>query len=378
MISTRKDEYHLSSKNVKPLCFSKDAIDEDIIKSVAKLGINLGRKELFAMNEAYFACAKDADLVPTITDPSISTPVQFLQEWLPGFVQVVTAARKIDSLVGITINGRWEDEEVIQQTLEYTGEAQAYGDYTNIPLSSWNTNFERRTIVRFEEGLTVGRLEEARASAMKLSSADSKRIAAARSLEIVRNLVGFYGYNNGLNRTYGFLNEPSLPAYVTVPVGAGGNTEWSDKTFLEIVADLQPAFSALRVQSGEQVDPDTTPLILAVSTAAKDYMNTVTDFGISVTEWLNKSYPNVRVESAVELDGADGGENVFYLYAENVNGTDDDTSTDDGRTFAQVVPAKFVTLGVEQRAKSYVEDYTNATSGIYLKRPYAVYRASGI
>ena len=44
----------------------------------------------------------------------------------------------------------------------------------------------------------------------------------------------------------------------------------------------------------------------------------------------------------------------------------------------QVVPAKFMALGVEQQSKGFVEDYTNATAGIMVKRPWAVYRASGI
>ena len=51
---------------------------------------------------------------------------------------------------------------------------------------------------------------------------------------------------------------------------------------------------------------------------------------------------------------------------------------DGGRTFDQIVPAKLKSLGVEQRAKSYVEDYTNATAGVMLKRPWAVVRRSGI
>ena len=40
-------------------------------------------------------------LQPTVTTASIGTPVQFLQNWLPGFVFVVTAARKIDDIIGL-------------------------------------------------------------------------------------------------------------------------------------------------------------------------------------------------------------------------------------------------------------------------------------
>jgi hypothetical protein len=65
---------------------------------------------------------------------------------------------------------------------------------------------------------------------------------------------------------------------------------------------------------------------------------------------------------------------VFYLFADRVM----DDSTDDGRTFLQVVPAKFMVLGVSQLTKAYEEDYSNATAGVMCKRPYAVVRRSGI
>jgi len=43
-----------------------------------------------------------------------------------------------------------------------------------------------------------------------------------------------------------------------------------------------------------------------------------------------------------------------------------------------VVPTKFMTLGVDQRTKDYEEAYSNATSGVFVKRPYAFVRYSGI
>jgi hypothetical protein len=78
--------------------------------------------------------------------------------------------------------------------------------------------------------------------------------------------------------------------------------------------------------------------------------------------------------TAPQLDAANGGAGVFYMYADTV----DDGGTDDKRTWAQIVPVKFMALGVEQRAKSYIEDFTNATAGAFLKRPYAVVRYTGI
>lgn len=337
--------------------------------SLPKIGINLPSPRLNEMMRS----AMDA-LQASVTTPSIGTPIQFLQEWLVGFVYVITAARNIDELVGLDIVGAWEDEQVVQGILEQKAYALPYGDVSNVPLTGWNTNFNYRTVVRWESGMQVDRLEEARAARMRVSSSNEKRESCALSLEIERNRVGFFGYNNGANLTYGFLNDPGLPAYVNVPNGASGFPDWARKTFLEIQKDILTSIAALRTQSKDVINPQKVNLTLAVATAAVDQLGKTSDFGISVMEWLKESYPRVRVASAPELDGANGGANVFYMYADSIQ----DRSTDNGRTFIQPVPAKFMVLGVQQLAKGYEEDYSNATAGVMCKRPWAVVRYSGI
>jgi hypothetical protein len=300
--------------------------------------------------------------------------VQFLQNWLPGFVFVVTAARKIDDIIGLMITGAWEDEQIVQGILERVGSGQTYGDYTNVPLASWNTNFNYRTVVRFEEGLKVGVLESARAARQLVDDAGMKREAAALNLEINRNAVGFFGFNSGDNNTYGYLNDPGLGAYVVVATGASTFTTWSTKTFLEICKDIRTAIVALRTQSQDTIDPEKVDLTLAIATDAVDWLSTTSDFGISVRDWLREAYPRIRVVSAPQLNNAYTSDNVFVLHADVIN----DMSTDGGRVWIQPVPTKFQVLGVQQLAKAYEEDYSNATAGAMCKRPYAVVRYFGI
>jgi len=360
------EKSYISPRKVSVLKFTQ----AEAYRDLQRIGIGFDERDLKKMAAQF---AADAALTSPLTTPTITTPVQFLQAWLSGFVEIVTAARRIDEMVGIVVQGSWESEQVVQGVMEQTGQAVPYEDYTNVPLSSWNVNFVPRTVVRFEEGMQVGRLEEARAAAIRVSSADSKRNAAANALEIQRNRVGFYGYNNGDNLTYGFLNDPALPAYVPLPNGAGGDSKWSTKTFLEITSDIRSAVASLRTQSQDLINPEQVNLTLGIATASVDFLTVTSDFGISVRDWMTKAYPRMRVVSAPELDAASAGDNVFYLYAEEVA----DTGSDDNRTFIQVVPAKFQTLGVQQMTKSYEEDYTNATAGIMCKRPWAVVRRSG-
>jgi len=368
-MSKSLERSHLSARQVASVQMS--ASDVADYAALQELGINFPAKSVDQM--AAFAMDNQQS---DVSSPSMKTPVQFLQNWLPGFVKVITAARKIDELCGITTTGSWEDEEIVQGLLEPIGNAVPYGDYSNVPLASWNTNFIRRTVVRFEKGIKVGMLEEARAARIRISTAAEKRSSAALALEIQRNLIGFFGFNGGNNLTYGFLNDPSLPAYVSVAASGTGSpaTLWSGKTFLEIVADIRVAAAQLQTQSQDTINPEDVELTLALPTACYQYLSVTSDFGISVRDWITKTYPKMRVVSAPQLNLANGGLNVFYLYAEHV----DDGASDDSRTWVQVVPAKFQALGVERQAKAYVEDYTNATAGVMLKRPYAVVRYQGI
>ena len=149
---------HIAGRDVRPVVMTEDDVVD--YAALSRIGINLPRAQVAQMA----SYAMDAVNQVGITAGSITTPVQFLQNWLPGFVKVLTAARKIDEIIGITTTGSWEDEEIVQGILEPIGQSVPYGDYTVVPLASWNTNFVRRTVVRFEHGIKVGRLEEARAA----------------------------------------------------------------------------------------------------------------------------------------------------------------------------------------------------------------------
>ena len=305
---------------------------------------------------------------------NLGAPVQFLQQWLPGVVRQVTQIRNIDALTGVMTVGSWEDEEVVQTASELTGKAELYGDVTNVPLANYNATYERRSVIRFEQGLMMGRLEDARASRAGLSMEVEKRAAAADSLDIIRNRVGFFGYNQPDTRVFGLLNDLNLPAYVTVPNGAAGTATWATKTYNEIVADIRAAVQALVTQSGGRVRPQDTDMVLALPLGFEEYMGVVSQFGNSVGDWLKTTYPRIRVESAPEFTAANGGANVFYLYAERVQ----DGSTDGGEVIAQLVPQRLFMLGTEQRAKGVMESWSNALAGVMLKRPWAAIRRSGI
>lgn len=365
---------NITGRNVRPYVLQK--VGDAAVRELATLGLHFPASVVHDQVKSLYA--GDAALTGLgSTSASVPTPIQFLQQWLPGFVKIMTAARKIDEIVGVQTFGAWEDEEIVQGVLEPTGQATEYGDFSNIPLASWNVNFERRSIVRGEMGIQVGKLEEGRSSAMRVSTAEEKRGSAAVALEMFRNSIGFYGYFNGRNRTFGFLNDPNLPDYEQV---SGGS--WTAKGWMGIITDIRLAVARLRTQAMDNIDMAKVPATLVLSTDRVDMLATVNDFGISVWDWLKQTYPNIRVVSAPELQiapvtGEGDPQHVMYLFVEEIDSSVDG-STDGGQTFQQLVQTKFITLGVEQRAKGYLEDFSNATAGVLCKRPFLVVRYFGI
>lgn len=355
-METSYTKLSLTPDQVRPFKMPKDCSEN----TLAKFGIGVSP-------EVKTRTAMDS-LAGLMTTASVPTPVQFLQYFLPQVVEVVTAAMTIDEILGRETIGEWKQEKIVTTIVEHTGTPRPYGDTTSTPLANVNMNFEPRTVVRMEEGIEVNLLEQERSAEVKLDAAEQKRKAAAKALALELNRIGFFGFNNGQNRTYGFLNDPNLPAYVSVASGVSGYT-WSVKTFLEICKDIRTAVAGLRTKSGNLVNPMTTNMTMVVPTACIEYLSTTTDLGMSVTEWINKTYPKMRVISSIELDEANGGANVFYLFADELDGQ---------RTFRQLMVQAFRLLGIARREKGYTEAYSNATAGVILNMPIGVVRYTGI
>lgn len=337
-----------------------DIMDADITEvTLDNFGIHYEQK---AMDE-FRAYAEDSATAAS------ATPVQFLQHFIPEMIRVVTKARVADRLLGRDIAGAWEDEEVVQPITEGYGVARPYGDKTNHVSSEFNVNFEKRTIQRFEQDVEVGALEEARAAKMNVNAAATKRIAAAESLAIAANDVAFNGYAAGASKTYGILNDANLPNYTAVAQGAAGYTAWSTKTFAEISNDIKTAMSALRVRSGSNFDPYNDECVLGIADAAVDYLATVNEHGLSVTQWIKETYKNCRIESVPQFSGANSAANVLYLFAEKIG---------ESKVLRQNVQDTLRLLGVEKKSKGFIETYSNATAGVLLAQPIGLVRYTGI
>lgn len=352
--------------------FTFDEFPKATVKDLASLGIT--------MDEADLGVRAAMDAAPNmVTTGSVATPLQFLQWWMPGMIEVVTRARRADAMVGRSIVGSWEDEEIVCTVKENIGQPQPYGDLTDVPLVSYNTNFVKRANVRFELGIQTGKLEDARASRMKINPYNEKRASLAGAVGIGLNEVAFKGYDsydastnpNGGN-TYGILNAPELPAAGQLAQNAGGTSRaFKDKTYAEMCGDFTTVMSALRVQTGDNFNPETDGVLIAIGMSSYQYLDKQNDLGTqSVREFVQKQYKGVRFLSVPELDNMGGaGVHGMYVIADNINGR---------KCCDQLVTAALRLLGVEPKIKGTLEGYTYSTAGFVAYQPIGVLRYTGV
>ncbi len=341
-------------------------------------GFGVSFSDQFMAAQSVAPVAMDAGIIQPVTTPANGVPVQFLQEFLPGVVNILTKIRTADLVAPVAVAGDWWMEEVVLKIMEHTASPRLYSDHGGVPLASFNETYERRQIVRFELGCEMAPLADARSGATGTNPQAEKREATTEAFEILRNEIAYSGFNTGTGKTYGILNDPNLPSYVTVATGAGGDTTWSSKTVAERVSDIVTAFAALRVQSGGRINPEKDATKLSVALSVVDLMNesdSTFSNGMTVREWLSKNYPACTVEAIPEFDEANGGEDVFYLQAVTVA----NSGSDGGDVMPQIVPTRMRATGSVPNVKGgMTEGYMSAYAGVFVKRAYGIVRYTDI
>lgn len=358
--------FDMACDEVKALVMDEfcKAHPECTMKDIVALGVTMDEavceaKEYLSVMDA----APNAQTTPTNV-----TPVQFAQFWLTNPIKILTRGRSLDKVIGRTIVGTWETEQIVATIMERMGQPGLYGDFTKAPLADWNVNFATRDNVRFEMGIEVGKLEEARASQMRLNSYALKRDAMAEAFAILLNNTGWWGYRSdsknfagGAKNIYGLLNDPN----VTVDT-VDSNWMTTDVKMDAIVTDIQTMITDAVTSLKGNYDPETDSATLALPIGQYTQLAKINDYGISVRDWLTKTYPKVRVISCAELDGAFGTTSApqdgALLIVDSVLGDS---------TVQQMLTSSLRLVGVQPMAKGSYEVYSCSTAGTLVRYPLA-------
>lgn len=324
---------------------------------------------------AHDGVAMAFDAAPVgLTAPTIGNVVQFLQYWMPEAIEVITAKRNADALLGRDIMGAWEDEEVVVTTIERTGQVRPYSDVSDVPLASWNPALEKRQNVRFELGMQSGKLSDLRAAKMRINSDSERRAALAAAFAINQNDIAFNGYNaydatnnasGGL--TYGILNDPNLLPYVT----ESNADTFADLDFDGIVARINLWMTELIETSKQNANPFVDKLRMGIAPAAYSAMaTTMNSLGTkSVLTWFTETYKNAEVFPVIEFTAANGADDVAYIILDSLNGKP---------VVRQAVTAEMRLLGIEPKLKGTLEGYTSSTAGTIVTQGLGIVRATGV
>lgn len=315
--------------------------------------------------------AQDAD--PMSTTPSIIVPQQFTQWWSPEVVETLFTATMSDDILGVTIAGTWADTKVVIPWKESLGRATRYGDMNNVDFVGMNYNYEYRSVVRLQKGILPTVLAEQQAALARIPLRNDLMDSVATVFNIEEDQIAFYGFDpqvaSTTEPTYGLLNEVGLKAYESLPNGASGDTTWASKTWQEKAADLRFLVNKLVVQMKGHFNPKKHAFKMVFALSVAQTLDDTTNFGYSLTKYINDTWPNAEIIFAPKFDGADGGENVAYFMLNNIG----------SKTVAEkLVQQKMFLVGFEQTVYGKKELYSMATAGVMVRYPNAIVRVSGI
>lgn len=135
-----------------------------------------------------------------------------------------------------------------------------------------------------------------------------KAMAARRAIEVLIDQMGFAG--DGKTNAMGLSNIPNAGSF-TVPAGGSGGTQWSTKTPLEILADLNGIENKIVQDTNENEIPDTLLLPLAqyqliatVPMSASIPTVTILEYFLRTSQYVK----NVDVWNKLKGAASDGGD----------------------------------------------------------------------
>lgn len=345
----------------------------------AERGVDLPLVQAY-MPESFkknYALAMDAQ--PSLATTANSGIPAFLTTMIdPAVFKILFSPNKGAQILGEVRKGTWLDETAMFPTVEQTGEVSSYGDFVENGRAGINQAWPQRQSYLFQTMKEYGERELERAGLGRINYVSELDQAAAAVLNKFSNLTYFFGVSGLQN--YGLLNDPSLSASIAPSTKALGGTKWIlngviNATANEIYADIEAIFVQLITQTGGLVDRE-TKMVLAMSPTSSVALTSTNSFGLNVYNLLEKNFPNIRFETAVQYGAISAGNpqgvaagNLVQLIAEEVDGQSTGYCSFNEKMRAhKIIPA----------ASSWKQKITGGTWGAILRQPFAIASMVGV
>lgn len=249
------------------------------------------------------------------TAPNSGIPSLFSTYIDPRQIKVLFQPTVAAEFYGEERLGDWTVDQASFPLTELIGNTSAYGDFNQNGKSSANANWVSRQSFHFQTFVRWGERELAKYGEARVDwaslQAESSNMALARAL----NTSYFYGVS-GL-KCYGGLNDPSLPNTISPTTKQAGGYTWAVgmtieiyNDFLKLYTDLQTAMPALVNMS--------SAMEVGVPNTVEPYLARTNDFGKTVKEIIQQSFPNVTFVVIPQFATVSG--NLMQLKLSSVDG----------------------------------------------------------
>lgn len=249
------------------------------------------------------------------TAPNAGIPALFTSYIDPTAIKVVYAPTMAAEFYGEQKLGDWTTDTAQFPVTELSGRTSAYGDFNQNGKTNANANWVARQSFHFQTFTRWGEREMDRYGEARIDWVALQNTASSEILARAHNDAGFYGVS-GL-KNYGGINDPALPAAISPTTKSAGGLTWAAGTTIEIYNDFVKLYTQLQTQLPALVNMSSR-MRVGIPNTLEPYLAKTNDFGKTVREIIQQSFPNVTFYTIPQFVTASG--NLIQLRLEDVQG----------------------------------------------------------
>lgn len=256
------------------------------------------------------------DAQPTLaTAPNAGIPALFTTYVDPRQIKAIFAPTVGAELYGEEKIGDWTTDQVQMPMTEITGFTSAYGDFNNNGKAGANANWISRQTFHFQTHTRWGERETAKYGEAMVDWVALQNESSSNVLNRALNESYFFGLA-GL-KLYGGMNDPALPAAIAPTTKAAGGTTWANGNTIEIYNDFLKLYTQLQTRMPALVNMS-SPMVCGIPNTLEPFLARTNDFGKTVREIIQQSFPNVEFVTVPQFVTASG--NLIQLRLRDVDG----------------------------------------------------------
>ncbi|HWE98831.1 MAG TPA: major capsid family protein [Caulobacteraceae bacterium] len=320
------------------------------------------------------------DAQPTLTTAANAGIPAMLTTFIdPDVLRIPFAPLKMSMILGSERKkGDWTVLTAMFPMVETTGDTTSYGDFNNAGSSGANINWPQRQSYHAQTIIQYGEREIAMAATAGVNLAVEKQTGAVNALNQLQNKTYAFGVR-GL-QCYGLLNDPNLTAAIQPgpkAYNAQAHGPWITSGVVtatpnEVYNDVVSLFIQLVTQTDGIIELDReNKLVLALAPDVAVAFTAANSFNVQVRDLLEKSFPNLRIETAVQYDSGVSGlsGNLAQLICEDVLGQETGYCA-----FTEKLRMHPLVVGMS----NWMQKLSQGTWGAVIRQPFAIAQMLGL